>query len=287
VSNNKKLGMIYEQVYQKLKARSNNVLTLERGRLYGIISEILGESNFESRKERTKAICNELNINSNSFLNDDFQIVEQLLSEVFTERQVSFKIVPRSVKNFASQVIVGFNNHVSSNSEEDSMKWLVVAACMLVGVYACLQYLRRTEQEQGRRSSAPPQPSTPEVKTPPIPAELCLVVPASEVSDLIHSPDLKGDRLKELVNSASYFLCSSSKEKIENIEKNLDSTNEIIPVDSLKDVYIRISIEDGREMIDKTIRYEIKTNLKDSQTYQIKKLNCLRTLSGLESFIRI
>ena len=171
------------------------------------------------------------------------------------------------------------------------MKWLVVAACMLVGVYACLQYLRRTEQEQSKRSSAsaPPQPpyNTPEVKTPPIPAELCLVVPASEVSDLIHSPDLKGDRLKELVNSASYFLCSSSKEKIENIEKNLDSTNEIIPVDSLKDVYIRISIEDGREMIDKTIRYEIKTNLKDSQTYQIKKLNCLRTLSGLESFIRI
>lgn len=278
--------MIYEKVYENLKTRSNYVLKNERGRLYCIISEILGESHSPSRQEITRKICNGLNINDNSFLSDDFQIVEQLLSEVFTERQVPFKIVPRPVKNFASQVIVGFNNHISSNSEEDSMKWLVVTACMLVGVYACLQYLTQKKPEQGRRSSAPPQPSTPEVKTPPIPAELCLVVPASEVSDLSPGSLLKGDRLKKLVNSASYFLCSSKK-KIESIEGSLDLTNEIIPVDSLKDIYIRILVEDGREMIDKTIRYEIKTNLKDSQTYPIKKLNCLRTLSSLESFIRI
>lgn len=282
MSNGNNLNTIYDQVYEKLKVRYNNLFKDERGKFYNIIREILGESD----PKVTQIICDAVNIKSKSYPRDDFKIVEELLSEVFTERQVTSNIVPQ-LKKLTNQVIVGLNN----SNAEDSMKWLVVAACMLVGVYACLQYLEgRKKQDQRRRSQ--PQPSTPPETKPtsmPIPAGLCLVVPASSISSFQTGECLDGQSLTRLINSASYFLCKRLTEA-KNLERSLEVTTEAIkdiPVDSPREVYVRVKIDNGKEMIDKTTRYEIKENIQDSEQYEIETIECLRTLSGLESFIRI
>ena len=287
MSNDNNLSKIYNQVYEELKTRSDYVLKSERGRLYCIISEILRESTPGSRQEITNIICNEVKIKNTNFLDDDFKIVRELLSEVFTERQFTSKI--SQIGNWANQVIEGLNQHLNPN-EEDSMKLLVVAACMLVGVYACLKYLedRKKYKDTSSKPNSQRQPSNASEKkpAPPIPAGLCLVVPASEVSSIRAGSSIDGRRLEALINSASYFLCESPKQS-EKIEERLDLTSDPIPVDSPKEVYARIAIPDGRAMITSKTRYEIKENIKDSEQYKVDKLNCLQNLSGLESFTRV
>ena len=287
MSNDNNLSKIYNQVYEELKTRSDYVLKSERGRLYCIISEILRESTPGSRQEITNIICNEVKIKNTNFLDDDFKIVRELLSEVFTERQFTSKI--SQIGNWANQVIEGLNQHLNTN-EEDSMKLLVVAACMLVGVYACLKYLedRKKYKDTSSKPNSQRQPSNASEKkpAPPIPAGLCLVVPASEVSSIRAGSSIDGRRLEALINSASYFLCESPKQS-EKIEERLDLTSDPIPVDSPKEVYARIAIPDGRAMITSKTRYEIKENIKDSEQYKVDKLNCLQNLSGLESFTRV
>ena len=287
MSNDNNLSKIHNQVYEELKTRSDYVLKSERGRLYCIISEILRESTPGSRQEITNIICNEVKIKNTNFLDDDFKIVRELLSEVFTERQFTSKI--SQIGNWANQVIEGLNQHLNTN-EEDSMKLLVVAACMLVGVYACLKYLedRKKYKDTSSKPNSQRQPSNASEKkpAPPIPAGLCLVVPASEVSSIRAGSSIDGRRLEALINSASYFLCESPKQS-EKIEERLDLTSDPIPVDSPKEVYARIAIPDGRAMITSKTRYEIKENIKDSEQYKVDKLNCLQNLSGLESFTRV
>ena len=287
MSNDNNLSKIYNQVYEELKTRSDYVLKSERGRLYCIISEILRESTPGSRQEITNIICNEVKIKNTNSLDDDFKIVRELLSEVFTERQFTSKI--SQIGNWANQVIEGLNQHLNTN-EEDSMKLLVVAACMLVGVYACLKYLedRKKYKDTSSKPNSQRQPSNASEKkpAPPIPAGLCLVVPASEVSSIRAGSSIDGRRLEALINSASYFLCESPKQS-EKIEERLDLTSDPIPVDSPKEVYARIAIPDGRAMITSKTRYEIKENIKDSEQYKVDKLNCLQNLSGLESFTRV
>ena len=270
VSNDNKLNTIYDRVYEKLKKlnreSNDDIFTLEKGRLYRIISEILEESAFEDPQEKTSKICNAVNIEKTNSPSDDSRVVQDL-SKIFTERQITPKI-RQGIKN----IITRFNQN-----PEDSMKWFVVAACMLVGVYACLQYLEgRKNQAQNRQSSSS------------IPASLCLVVQASEVSSLniTLGSSIDGRDLKSLFEYASYFLCER-KSEAEKIEEGLVFSDEEIPRDSPKEVYVRIAISDGKPMINKTIRYEIKENIEDSQQYKVEKLKCLWSLSGLESFTRI
>ena len=53
------------------------------------------------------------------------------------------------------------------------------------------------------------------------------------------------------------------------------------------DLYIRININDGRNMIDQNMRYYLKDNLPIQAYCTVKKLACLENLSGLEKFNRI
>ena len=261
------LGEIYDKVYKNLKKSSNHVLTIEEGRLYFIISEILQES------ESCEKFCSELKIEPSNSLEEDRQFVEEKLSEVFTKCPFPDKMANKIVKmaRVVSKPILNRNQN-----EGDSMKWLVVAACVLVGVYACWKYLEKQKYPQPQTSASPEnrQPS---------PAELCLVVPALKVSSFQVGSEIDGNTLKELVSSASYFLCKSVTDALE-IEKRLPLTDDVIPTDSPRGVYVGITIEGGEEMIDNKTRYEIKENLKDSQIYRVNKLNYLKSLSGLESF---
>jgi len=282
VSNNESLGIIYEQVYNKLK-KNPNVLGVKRGKLYAIICEILGESDLQSRQQITQKICNEVKVSPNNRLDDDLKVIEELLSEVFIERSIP-EIISTGVaivKNFTNPSTVSFNQN------EDNMKLLVIVACILVGVYFCIQYLDSNTQKKNVSTRSPnsSEKTPPTPPTLPIPAKLCLIVPASSVSTFQIDSYLDGKSLKMLINSASYFLSKSPKQ-VENIETKLDFSTESIPQDSPKEVYIRVEIKNGREMLDKETRYEIKENVQDSEQYKIEDIRCLWTLSGLESFIR-
>lgn len=70
-------------------------------------------------------------------------------------------------------------------------------------------------------------------------------------------------------------------------EQNLEMTDENISPDSIREVYLRININDGRKIIDQTVRYSLKTDIPSQAKCIIKQLACLKNLSGLQKFNRI
>ena len=166
-----------------------------------------------------------------------------------------------------------------------NMEWIFVAAAFtFVGLFFYKQTLDKKEQNKIK-------PSVQEIKeqpifSPPIPADLCLIVPASIATNFISRSNLKIDELTYLIDNASYFLCTTVKVADSN-EQYLKITDESIQLDSRREVYIRININDGRNLIDKKIPYYLKTNLPLQAQCTVKQLACLENLSGLEKFNRI
>ncbi|MEH2299555.1 MAG: hypothetical protein V7K88_11100 [Nostoc sp.] len=61
----------------------------------------------------------------------------------------------------------------------------------------------------------------------------------------------------------------------------------ILNVGERREVYVRIYIDNGQEMLEKTVPYILKRNLPSHRQGIVKKLACLGDLSGLEAFNRI
>jgi hypothetical protein len=172
----------------------------------------------------------------------------------------------------------------------EELKWIVIVACTVVGLTVCIQYL----EKQNKKNSASEKGSanrksdglqyTPPSK--PIPAALCLIVPANIVSDLSNGASMNIDGLSYLIDSASYFICATKKDA-DSIERQLTMTNENISPDSNREVYIRIKISDANDLIGKKIRYVIKTNLPNNTNFVVENIACLRLLTGIESFNRV
>ncbi len=64
-------------------------------------------------------------------------------------------------------------------------------------------------------------------------------------------------------------------------------TNEEIPPNSNREVYIRIHIDNGQAMIDKESPYILKRNLPREGQRIVQRYDCLKNLSGLENFNRV
>ncbi|MEH2053926.1 hypothetical protein [Nostoc sp.] len=118
---------------------------------------------------------------------------------------------------------------------------------------------------------------------------LCLIVPASALKNLGENDPINISDIEKLIDNASYFLCTHIDEA-DYIWKLLQTTNEDIKtVNVQREVYIRINISDGEEMIGKKIPYILKRNLPPYGAANIIKLACLKYLSvsGLEKFNRV
>jgi hypothetical protein len=118
---------------------------------------------------------------------------------------------------------------------------------------------------------------------------LCLIVPASALKNLLENDPINISDIEELIDNASYFLCTDI-DKADCISKLLQTTNEDInTVNDQREVYVRIKISDGEEMIGKKIPYILKRNLPHYGSANIIKLACLKYLSvsGLEKFNRV
>lgn len=264
---------------------SNNPLIkrLERGLLYKTIQIILQEENSETQ-EKTREICQALGINEYSYRDDDYKVIADVIDSIFLDRQALSKFEPikNTVNKFGiSNLSIKVNQALAD--EEERMRWIIFGACTLVGIYFIQLYLKKRKINQKVKEEKV------SVTLPPIPAALCLVVPAKIASFPKTKTDLNLsiDDVAFLIDNAIYFLSTRKKEADLNDEK-LELTNEPILPNSNQDVYVRIDLsKGGREMIDKKILYILKRNLPTDAQFTINKIACIRNLSGLELFNRI
>jgi hypothetical protein len=252
---------LYDQVYNNIYPQITG-----RGRLYKTIQIIVGEEKSDEQEE-TKKICDYFGIKPYANKDEDKKIINDLLDGILKNTPIN-NVIAKAI------------------NQGGNMEWIFVAAAFtFVGLFYYKQTLDKKEQEKIKPTIAP---GTQEKPTFPllIPADLCLVVPASIASNFINRSNLKVDELIYLIDNASYFLCTSVKVADAN-EQNLEITDDNISSDSIREVYIRININDGRNMINQDVRYSLRNNLPIQADCTVKKLACLGNLSGLEKFNRI
>jgi hypothetical protein len=255
---NRLFARIFNNVYPQING-------IKRGILYKTIQIIVGEEQSLLPTETSK-ICDCFGIKPNANKLDDKIIIDDLLDEILINIPILKIPAKLAINNF----------------QGENMEWIFVAAAFtFVGLFFYKQ-THDPNKPQPIPESVRPQP----IPQPPIPADLCLVIPASIANDFINRSNLKVDELIYLIDNASYFLCTTVKVADSN-EQNLEMTNENISPDSIREVYIRININDGRKMIDQTVRYSLKTDIPIQAQCIIKKLACLKNLSGLQKFNRI
>jgi hypothetical protein len=260
---NKNPKDLYDQVCNNIYPKIN-----QRGRLYKTIQIIVGEEQ-SHEQEKTKKICDYFGIKPYANKDADKEIINDLWDGILKNAPID-----NVIATIAKVINKGVN-----------MEWIFVAAAFtFVGLFLYKQTLDK--KKQNKIKSADTEIKKESTTSPPIPADLCLIVPASIVSNFINSSNLKVEEVKYLIDNASYFLCTTVTVADSN-EQNLEITDENISPDSRREVYIRININDGHNMIDKKIPYYLKTNLPPQAQCTIKKLACLDNLSGLEKFNRI
>jgi hypothetical protein len=255
---------LYDQVCNNIYHQING-----RGRLYKTIQIIVGEKQ-SHEQEKTKKICDYFGIKSYANKDEDKEIINDLLDGILKNASID-----NVIANIAKVINKGVN-----------MEWIFVAAAFtFVGLFLYKQTLDK--KEQGKIKPAVQEIKEQPIFQPPIPADLCLVVPASIASNFINRSNLRIEEVTYLIDNAYYFLCTTVKVPDSKNEEYLKTTDETILPDSRREVYIRININDGGNMIDKKIPYYLKTNLPLQAQCTVKKLACLENLSGLEKFNRI
>jgi hypothetical protein len=118
---------------------------------------------------------------------------------------------------------------------------------------------------------------------------LCLVVPAWVVENVRENSPIDVSGIEKLIDNSLYFLCTTP-EDADATWKRLERTGEdITTVSEQREIYVRINIADGEDMIGKKVPYILKRNLPFNGQGMVEKLDCLEYLSvsGLENFNRI
>jgi hypothetical protein len=276
---NEHLKTLYKDVWELVYPKVANE---NKGVLYKVIHILL-----EGEESKAYEICTNTGINKNASLNDDESIAgDQTLMEKPNPVNHFFK------QNWLKQKMQHTTLNNLNNPDMVTVAWLVFIGSILVGAGVCIQYRNNRKQNlRGNARNLQPE-SLQSLHPEPITAALCLVVPASVFIDLRdkHPNGFTENRLKTsdlimLIDNASYFLCTDVN-NAGSKEQFLEMTKEDIPTNSNREVYIRIHINQGQEMIDKESPYILKRNL-PNYGQRIIQYGCLRNLSGLENFNRI
>jgi len=264
--NNEYISDTYKQV---LKEVYPEVKTLQRGLLHRVIEIILGEEEFQAQENLE--IYSRLGVKSNARREEDHMVIDNLVEVIEDKHPLVWDAPAKFFREWMEKI-------KNQPTEKIEIEWIIIGACIFVGLYACIMFLNKKNQRRGKKLT----PHSP------IPAELCLVVPAKAASTLKVGSDLSTSDVSKLIDNATYFLCIMSNEadlKEQCLELVRDAS--ILP-DSQREVYVRVSVSDGgRNLIDQAIPYTLKTNLPATAKFTIKQLACLGTLSGLEVFKRI
>ena len=245
-----KLKELYQQVYDQVYPQ---IKDQKVGVLSTVIYLIL-----DSDRTQADQICQELGIKGNSSVEEDL-----------------------------SQASKIYNLIESQNQGQNNIDWhiIILIGLAIVGVAAALVFIGAKKQKSNANSKtpAPPPPKKSEY------ASLCLVVPASVAGKFTNNNPIDKAEVVDLIDNASYFLCTNDQ-KADSVQENLDLTDEkITDISEQREVYIRINIADGQDMIGKQISYTLKSNLPPHGQGVIRKIACIKYLSvsGLEEFNRI
>ena len=123
-----------------------------------------------------------------------------------------------------------------------------------------------------------------------VPVALCLVVPASVVENVRENSPIDVSDIEKLIDNSLYFLCTTPEDADATWEL-LDRTDDedITTVSEQREIYVRINIAEGEDMIGKKVPYILKRNLPSNGQGIVTQLACLEYLSvsGLENFNRI
>ncbi|MDB9445365.1 hypothetical protein [Anabaena sp. CS-542/02] len=247
-----KLKELYQQVYDQVYPQI-------KGQKVGVLSTVIYLI-LDSDRTQADQICQELGIKGNSSLEEDLSI--------------------------GADPIV--NNLIESqNQGQNNIDWhiIILIGLAIVGVAAALIFIGAKKQKSNANSNPPATPPPKKSEY----ASLCLVVPASVAGKFTNKNAIDKAEVVDLIDNASYFLCTN-EQKADSVQEKLELTDEkIIDISEQREVYIRINIADGQDMIGKQISYTLKSNLPAHGQGVIRKIACIKYLSvsGLEGFNRI
>jgi hypothetical protein len=281
---------LYDEVFKEINPE---IEFLGRGVLYKSIQIILLEDELNTEQKQTPTICKQLSIEPSASKDEDINHVLNLrgifaytLSGHNGER--GLQKIFETTKSKAVSATKDLFNDKSGDKKMEELKWIVIVACTVVGLTVCIQYLEKQNKKNNVSKKKPvnPKPEDLQYKAPrrPIPAALCLIVPANIATRLSNPINIEG--LSNLIDNASYFICTNESDA-DSKQRQLTMTDENISPDSNREFYVRIKISDGNDLIGKKIRYAIKTNLPLNASFVVEKIACLRSLTGLESFNRV
>lgn len=285
----------HDELFQKIYKTCHDVykeifpdVNKGRGVLYDAIRIILDDN-----EEKINEICNYYEISPKSYLEEDLKFAQNYHANIIliSIKKIDMKpnefdqIMPDEVKNNLSQKLLDLWTH-----NHDYLYIIIVLACLLVGIPVCAKFLEK-RKNKGKEQVKPhlPPEKVPKISSKNNNVALYLVVPAYSVINLKVNSSIKKEQIKELIDKSAYFLCTSSQ-KIEENESGLNLTQETPLKDSPQDFYIRIDIENGDVMKEKTTKYDLKEGLNKilyQNLFTISRLNCLKRKTGLEKFNRI
>ena len=274
------LKTLYEQVFEKVYPHINGH---KKGILFTVIHLIVPEN--------AQEILSLSNISDKASVEEDLSILSDII-DIFVSTPNGKK------QQITAQFQEVFNNLLDlSKYENNDLKLfqIVVIGCLIVGVSACLSFLRKAQQSPKNipsnipsniplGNSSPPQKNSHT-------ASLCLVVPESVLNGNIkENYPINISEIGKLIDNSAYFLCTNS-EHADKIQERLELTEE--NVSEPKEVYIRINIADAEEMMGKKFPYILKRNLPANGIGVVRKIAYLKYLSvsglesGLDEFNRI
>jgi len=262
----KELYQQYQQMYDQLDHRQikNEIKDQKLGVLSTVISVIL-----KSDETQPEEIYQEFGINGKSKLKEDLSMLGKWIKKLLED--------------------ISKNNRQNPSGEsminEDWYFIIIIIALGILLVYFFIKNRQKTppplKSKIGTTSAPPPKKSEC--------ASLCLVVPASVARKFTNDNPINQAEVEDLIDNASYFLCTNNQ-KADSVQENLDLTEEkITDISEQREVYIRINIADGQDMIGKQISYTLKSNLPAHGQGVIREIACIKYLSvsGLEEFNRI
>lgn len=294
-----KLNKLYTDVYKKIKLEHTDIIkTQEIGVLYTIILILFDEYSPGSKITKATVVCDKLSISKSSDLKKDYEIIIDLLSPIFLDESVGLSNVFETIIGIKKNFETRFLQFTSIFNKDKVMEWLVITACILVGSYVCFKYLERknnislgrndprTSHKDGIASKNKTTSIIENVKFEK--AFLYLVVPALSASNYINKETLSLSSLEALIDSASYFLCTTFNSN-KFSDGSLNMTGDPIPLEGHREVIIKIKIFANLDVTNSATRYELKEYLQASgnSTYPILLKACLKDLTGLDTFVRI
>ncbi|MCZ2202997.1 hypothetical protein [Cylindrospermopsis raciborskii] len=298
---NKLIEPLFNRIYPQIKSK-------EKGVLYQIIKLIIREAKLE-QLVNSQEIYLSFEIQESSKLEDDFRIVYEI-QESFLNSLIPFTHdikrviddIKQQLKSYLNPVIpigifenlgnLGFINNCSQAEakKQKQMEILTLTAVFLIGLAVVGVLVLPNRNKPSSSKAIPATKST----------AICLALPAfavfglkqreiasEQVTDDLAEEEIALDKIIELVEAATEFLCVEADKQIA-----MKTTNQEVKPDSQLKFYIciRIEIPSENDILEEKTKYGIKDNLRNlhpDTKGKIIQLGRLTDPSNLRLFNRI